>query len=380
MKVKQIGLGALISYIAIGFNIISGLLYTPWMINTIGRSNYALYTLALSVINLFLLDFGIGAAVSKFLSGFYARNEEDKIAPFLGAVYKIYLIISVFLLIVFTIVYFNLDLIYTKLTPNELEIFKGLFIIVVIYSVLSFPFQPLNGILIASEKFIFMKLCNLFQKVLSVILIVISLILGGDVYSLVLLNAFSTIIFIVVKLYIINRMGVKTSFKSKEKTNYRDIFSYSVWMTVVKISQRFIFNIAPTILAIVLGSAVITIFSIAATIEGYVYTFGDAFSGMFMPQVARNYVDKNFIEMTNELMIKIGKILLYIIGLIIIGFICVGPSFVINWMGDGYDKVYLCTVLLVLPSLFDVPLQIGRTALLISDNIKWQAYIYVIMA
>lgn len=380
MKTREVGWGAIISYIAIGFNILAGILYTPWMIRTIGSSNYALYTLALSVINLFLFDFGIGASISKFLTGFYARDEEDKVASFLGTVYKLYLVISFVILIAFVVVYLNIESIYTKLTPSELDIFKGLFIIASVCSIMSFPFQPLNGILMANEKFIFLKLCNLLQKVLSVLLIILSLMLGGNVYSLVLANAFSNIVFIITKLYYVNRSGVKVSLARNDANNVHEIFNCSIWMTVIQISQRFIFNIAPTILAVVLGSSEITIFSLAATIEGYVFTFGDALSGMFMPEVARNYVDNDFISKTDELMIKVGRILLYVIGLLVIGITCMGPSFIRVWMGKGYEKVYLCTVLLVLPSLVDVPLQIGRTAILISDNVKWQALIYVIMA
>ena len=47
---KQIKLGALMSYFAIAFNMIAGLIYTPWMISEIGSSNYGLYTLATSLI------------------------------------------------------------------------------------------------------------------------------------------------------------------------------------------------------------------------------------------------------------------------------------------------------------------------------------------
>ena len=380
MKTKQVGWGAVISYIAIGFNILAGILYTPWMIRTIGSSNYALYTLALSVINLFLFDFGVGASISKFLTGFYARDEEDKISAFLGTVYKLYLGISVAIFIAFTIVYFNIENIYTKLTPSEIGIFKGLFIIVSVYSVLSFPFQPLNGILMANERFIFLKSCNLLQKVLSVLLIIIFLSVNGNVFTLVLVNAFSSIVFIIVKLLYVHRNGVRVSFAKTNRNYTKEIFGCSIWMTIIQLSQRFIFNIAPTILAAVLGSAEITVFSLAATIEGYVFTFGDAFSGMFMPEIARNYVDTNFISKTDELMVRVGRISLYIIGLLVIGIICVGSSFVKNWMGEGYEKVYFCTVLLVLPSLFDVPLEIGRSAILISDNVKWQALVYIIMA
>lgn len=61
---NQIKWGAILSYVAIVVNIIATLLYTPWMKNQIGVSNYGLYTLAISFISLFMMDFGIGAAVA----------------------------------------------------------------------------------------------------------------------------------------------------------------------------------------------------------------------------------------------------------------------------------------------------------------------------
>ena len=40
---KQLKWGILISYVAIGINILTGLLYTPWMIHSIGRENWFVY-------------------------------------------------------------------------------------------------------------------------------------------------------------------------------------------------------------------------------------------------------------------------------------------------------------------------------------------------
>lgn len=78
MKNKQVMLGTLLSYGAIGFNVIAGLLYTPWMIQSVGADQYALYTLALTIMNLFMIDFGFSASVTKYLSDYYARGEQDK--------------------------------------------------------------------------------------------------------------------------------------------------------------------------------------------------------------------------------------------------------------------------------------------------------------
>ena len=65
---KQIKLGAIISYLALTLNIAATLLYMPWMVSVIGESNYAMYTLANSFINIFVIDFGLSSAVSKFIA------------------------------------------------------------------------------------------------------------------------------------------------------------------------------------------------------------------------------------------------------------------------------------------------------------------------
>ena len=81
---KQIKLGAMLSYFTIAFNIVAGLIYTPWMITQIGQSNYGLYTLATSLITMFLVDFGMSAAVTRFVAKYNAEKDQEKVNNFLG--------------------------------------------------------------------------------------------------------------------------------------------------------------------------------------------------------------------------------------------------------------------------------------------------------
>ena len=91
---SQYKTGAILSYSSVVFNTVAGLIYTPWMISCIGADDYGLYTLALSVVNFFLLDFGLGDSVSRFLSKYYAEENYSAVAEFLGVVYKTYLAIT----------------------------------------------------------------------------------------------------------------------------------------------------------------------------------------------------------------------------------------------------------------------------------------------
>ena len=177
----QIRAGAIMSYVGIAVNVIAGMLYTPWIIRNIGQSGYGLFTLASSLIGMFMVDFGISAAVSKFLSQYIAKGEKEKIGDFLGIVYKLYLIIDIILLVVFSIVYFNIELIYANLSADEIALFKVIFIITAIYNLIAFPFVTLNGILTAYEKFFHLKLCNIINKIGTVICTIVALLLGGGI-------------------------------------------------------------------------------------------------------------------------------------------------------------------------------------------------------
>lgn len=381
MKNKQITFGAFISYLAIAFNILSGFLYTPWMIRTIGDEQYALYTLALSVINVFLLDFGIGSAVTKFLSNYFARGQYDEANRFLGIVYKVFIAISFAIAVVLTVFYFFIDTVYSKLTPDEISVFKTLFIIVSVYSVLSFPFTTFNGVLMSNERFIEVKLCNLGQKVFSVALIVYLLLTGGSVYSLVAVHAVSNLIFITVKYFLIRAKTTQRAVMSAwDKPIAKSLFGYSAWYTLMNLAHRCVFNIMPTLIAATIGSLPVTLFAIAATLEGYVYTFADAVNGMFMPRVSKILTLESPREKLTSLMIKIGRFHVFTIGLMFIGFVCIGREFMLLWMGDGYDMVYVCAAILILPSLVSVPQQVARTALLALDIVKEQSIIYTAMA
>ena len=381
IKNKQIVFGAILSYGAIVFNILSGLLYTPWMIRTIGDDQYALYTLALSIVNLFLLDFGIGSAVAKFLASYYAEKKYDEANRFMGIVYKIFFAIAGLITVCLVVFYFLSDVIYQKLTPDELMVFKRLFIIVGVYSVLSFPFSTFNSILLADEKFIAIKACNLISKVLSVGLIVVCLLMNRGVYALVLIHAVINLAMVGVK-YII----IKTSTKHRADMTAWDtplakqLFGYAVWVTVRDVAQRCIFTVMPTVIAAIIGSAEVTLFSLAATLENYVYTFADAINGMFLPKISRLLLKENARENLILLMIKVGKFHVFTIGLIFVGFVCVGQNFVSAWMGEGYELVYISAILLIFPSLIDTPQQVARTTLLAKNVVREQAFVYIAMA
>ena len=376
---RQLRLGVILSYLSIGINMLSGLIFTPWMVSQIGDAQYGLYTLSNSLIALFVMDFGLSAATSRYVAKYNAENNQDKVNNFLGSVYKLYILIDIILATVFIIVYFFVDSIYVSLTPAELEQFKIVFVISAGFAVIHFPFVTLNGVLNAYERFIQLRLADIFHKIFYVVGNVIALSLGLGLYALVSINALSGIMTILIKLFAIKlSTPVKVNMRNRENGIYKEIFSFSIWVTLSSLASRLIFNIVPSILAITTTTFAIAVFGIVATIEGYAYTFSSAINGMFMPKIAR-IDNKNDNEQLQDLFSNVGRFQFGLNGLIVVGFAVVGLDFIRLWMNDSYADAYLGIMLTIIPSMFYNCLQIGNTTMTVRKKVNIQAIVNISM-
>lgn len=370
---SQIKSGAIISYAGIIISTVASLLYTPWMKNQIGDANYGLYTLVGSLVAIFMMDFGLSTSVTRFISKYRAENNEMQINNVMGYVFKLYIAIDVVISIVLLIVYLLIDNIYVGLSISERDTLKKIFLIFATYSVLAFPFTPLSGVLNAYEKFVWLKICELFQKLFAIFLTVVALLTDHGVVALVLMNAVSGIATILIKLWIIGKgKMIRPNFWIRDKVLLRELFGFSIWVTVLALAQRLIFNIAPSILGVTSTSIEIARFAPASQLEGYFFTFAYAINGLFMPMVAR--LDYNMDNCGIEnIMIKVGKYQICVLGLLFAGICTVGTEFIELWMGSEYRISGICTVLLIAPSIFLYPQQIANTLLSIRNKVKYQA-------
>lgn len=375
---KQIGYGTLLSYAMIIFNTVAGFIYTPWMIKTIGDNNYALYSMVISLINFFLMDFGLSTATQRYVAKYAAENKKEQIKDLLGVVFKLYLIIMGVITVVLAVVYLLIDKIYANLGAESLVTFKNLFLIFAVYCVINFPFTPLNGILNGLEQFKITKMCDLISRLLIILLIVICLFFGGNVYTLVLINAVVGIFFVGVKLVILfNKLNVKVNIKYRSAEMTKGVLSFSVWVTVYGIANRFAVTLTPQILGIFSVTKEVTVYTLASQIEGNAYTLITVLGSLFLPEVSRILSKDNSRENLQALMTKVGRIQGFIGYLAIVGFAAIGLSFVRCWMGAGYDSVYICTLLMLVPNIVIDTQTIAGTALDADNKVMQRALLCI---
>ena len=370
--------GALIGYLTILINIITGLLYTPWMIRQIGVSDYGLYTLISSFISYFLLDFGLGTAVSRFVSKYREESKYQEIENLLSIIIKVFAIIDFIIFALLLICFFYISEIFTGLTPEEIERFKVIYCIAGCFSLLTFPFCYLNGILIAYEKFVVLKSCDLAHRLLIVGLVVVCLLNGMGLYALVMVNSGVGLVIVIFKIiYLTKSEHISIKLRFFDKSLLFQLLKFSFGVFVIGVASRLMYNIIPTILGRYCNSTEVAKFAVAMMIEGYVYTFASALNGLFLPRVMRITIQNDQGAELTKLMVRVGRIQLLIVGAIITGFFVMGHEFIQLWLGKDFQISYWVTICLITPGLISLIEEIGNTALIAANELKYRAYLFI---
>lgn len=376
---SQIKSSAILAYITIVFYVIAGLLYTPYLVKTIGMSDYGLFTLCTSVIAYFTVDFGIGAAITRYIAKYRAEENEQQVKNLLGITLKLYLLIDFLIFIALLVIFFFANDIFSNLTLYELDRFKNIFAITSFFILISFLFLPINGIFIAYERMFAMKLLDLILKILSVITLVLVLYLGLGLYGIVLTTCLVTLTVQIIKFtYLYKVVNLRINIRYKNKALLKSIGSFSAWTSIAMIGDKFFFTIIPFLLAIFSNTKEIAIFAVVASIEGYILTFANSLNGLFLPRVIKMVVDNKDTSEITDLMIKVGRIQLLIIGLMIIGVFAFGKEFIFHWLGNDFDKSYYALVLVLIPCLIHMTEGIANELIYAKNKIQYRAMVYIL--
>ena len=371
MANNQITRGALISYISIFLNIIISLIYTPWMIKKIGVSDYGLYSLVGAFLSYFMLDFGLSGTITRFISKYRAEGCVAKVANMLGLTARVYFVLDAIIFLVLLVLYFFLTQIFGGgLTPEEIEKLKILYCIAGTFSVLSFLFKPVSGAMMAYEFFVENKTIDLLVRVGTVAFIFIMLLLGGNVYHLVFITGFVGFSASLLRYTVFLRKSkLKINWHYFDKGELLGLFSFSVWVLVVQLSQLFRLSLIPAILGICSNTTEISIFSVGRNLEGMVFTISAALNGLFLPTVSR-LVQLGDRKGILNLMVRVGRIQLYIILLIFSGFCVFGQSFISLWVGETFHASYYVFLFLVFVSILSLTMQVGMDLVYAENKIQ----------
>ena len=380
---KQRKVGAVLSYTSIIINTLVQLIYTPFLIGMLQKSEYGLYSLVNSIIGyLAVLDLGFGNAIIVYTSKYRATNDKKSEEKLHGMFKIVFYLIGLLTAILGLILFFNVNNIFNaSMSDVELHKTKIMMLILIFNLCISFSFSIYSSIINAYEKFTFQKVLSIISTLLKPLIMIPFLLLGYKSIAMTLVVTFVNIIVVLSNyLYCKKKLNIKIKFNGFDKLLFKTVLGYSIWLFIGTIVDKVNWSVDHFILGAVSGTIAVSIYSVASQINTMFISFSTAISNVFLPKMSKMVAKKAPPNELTDMFIKVGRVQFYIMFLILTGFILFGKLFIQLWLGNDFIESYYVTLCLIVPALIPLIQNLGLSILQAMNKFKFKSISTFIMA
>lgn len=377
---NQLKIGALLNYVIIALNVVTGILYTPYMLRCLGQNEYGIYTLVASVITyLTLLDFGLSGSVTKFIAESRATKGKEEEWSLYGMFLLIYIIIGCIVALGGTILYLNIDAMFDRtMSADELYQAKIMMIIMVLNMVFFFPLSVFSAIISAYERFIFARVTSIIKIVLLTVALVLVLIVGFKAIALVLVQSvFSTGFLILNVVYCFRNLKIKIRFKNFNIQLLKNIMSFSLWNFLGAMVDRVYWSTGQFVLGIMSGPVSVAIYSLSISLMGMYMSLSTSVSSVLLPRLTTLAVKKENDKEISDIFIRMSRLQFVIMSIVLSGFVTFGMSFIKLWAGADYADTYYCSIIFFVALLCPLIQNVGITILVARGQLQFRTLCYI---
>lgn len=357
MKQNQVKWGAILSYLLIILNTLYGLFITPYVLGCLGEAEYGVYkTIGSLTSSLAVLDLGMGATVMRYVAKFKADKEDDKIPNFIAMnlIQALMLcgVISVVAIGVFQIIRPMYESTFTVAQTEKAQL---LFAILIVNMMIHIFANVIDGTVTGNNCFLFANGIKLVRLIVRSGLIILLLNVFKDSMLLVLIELGCSIVFLLIELwYACKKLNVKIKLTKWENTLFIESGKYTMLMFLTAVVVQMNNNLDNVIIGAISGPNLVAIYSFGLWIFGMFEQLSMAISSVMLPTVTNILARKDGMTEVEKLVVKIGRIQFMLLGAAFVGFFCLGKDFILLWLGAGFEDVYMITLILMAPALFEL--------------------------
>ncbi len=375
-------IGVILSYILMVFEVLSTLLLTPFIIRTLGDSEYGVYKLSAAIVAyLLLLDLGVGNAVTRYVAKYRAQGNTLMCRRFLGITTIYYSAIAALCLVVGVVLIFLYPTAFaTGLSQDEIALGQRLLSITIINTAVTLGSVGFKNAIIAYERFDVSRGMSIIMIIIRIACTFGALKLGFGSIGIVSVNLMMTVITnVFFALFVIFKLKLKPIFRGITSSLVKEVAVYSSFILIQMIATQ-INACADQILLgmfVEASAVIIAVYSVGQQITQYFQSIGSSVTGVLMPGVVKLVESKATPKQLCDEMIRIGRLILMVLGLIWSGFLVFGRQFITLWVGAEKLDAYWVTMILMTAHLFILTEAIGTQILWSMNEHKEQSILKI---
>ena len=378
VKKKEISLGVVFSYITIIAQCLSGLLYTPIILRSLGQGEYGIYSLCISFSGyLTIFNAGMNAAVVRFYVQTKTKDE-SKLPALNGMFVRIFSIMAILSFLAGLFISWKAEIFFgSKIIDQEYVVLKQVFVILAFTTFTTVINCIFSSFIIANERFIFGKTVNLLQIVLAPLLTIPLLLMGKGSVAVFLIKLFLVMAVVIFNAcYCFMKLKIKIEFKKIDHVLLKNILIFAGAITIQSVMDQLNWQVDKLVLAWTNGTGEISIYSIGSTLNDYYLTIGTAMSNVFIAEINR-LVAKGKYKEISDLFVKTSRVFALLVLLIMSGYCIYGKIFVLRWAGLEYEVSYYVGLLIMLPVTASLTMGLGQDIMRAKNVHKQQIFINI---
>lgn len=375
MNKNEVKYGALLSYIIIICNALYGLVIAPYLLSTVGTSEYGVYkTIGALTSSISVLELGIGGTMQRYVAKFNALKEKEKCFNFSAMGLLQAVVLSFAMMIVGIVMYFALDSIYSNtFSVSEMNRAKQIMVVQIIYVMLHIFENLLFGIISGYNRFIFINSIKITALIFKVLLYFIVLPIYKNSLTVVVISLVIEITTILIEIiYLKKVLKHRIHLYFWDIPLFKESFLYTILLFVQSIIIQFNGNIDNIVIGAVIGTSAVTVYSFAIQIFNMYETCATSISGVVLPTVTEQVYSGATTSELEKTVEKFGRIQWIFLGAVLTGFICCGKEFFILWLGSEYLDCWYLALILMIPVSFPLIVNVCLAILKAKNMLKFR--------
>lgn len=269
-------------------NMAIGILLTPFIVHHLGDTAYGIWGLTGSIVAYFqLLDFGLSAAVVKYVAQYEAQNRQERINEVVSTLFFVYCFLGLLALGVMTILSYYFASIF-HVSGEYAEIAGIVFLLAGINFVIMLPTSIFNAILVGYQRIDLNNLVGVFSQIFNACLTVVLFRLGFGLLALALVSIATTLLLAAGRFYMIKRAAPQLRIHPVffDHRIVPQVAAFSLLVFGLNVTGIISFNLDNVVIGAFLSAAAITPFAIAYKLADFLPNFVNPFAAVFFPAFA----------------------------------------------------------------------------------------------
>lgn len=369
------------NYAGMAASLAAGFLTAPFLINRLGDTTYGLWILIGSFTGYFgLLDLGVRGSVGRFIAFHRGRQDDDSVNQVLTTALAL-LCIPAMITVVGTLAAASLFFSMFDVPPEQALAVRMALLIVGANLALTFPASVFDGTLWGLQRF---DVINAVDTVVVTVRTGLTLYLvanGHGLVALATITLVATIVAAVAKALAAYRIHKPLSIRPGHfrQGHVHELFGFGLWYFLLSVGRMFTSQLSRLLIGSGLGVALVTPFSIAASLIAYGNAFLVAGTGVLTPLATRFHARDEH-EKQLRLFLQGGRICTFFGICLLGGYLCLGKAFLALWVGSDIDASFDVLVILALGELLPMSQSITGNILLAVARHKALSWITLLEA